>query len=83
MSSREALHWLVDEIPENEIGRAQRVLGALLEPRNPLDTLAAAPEDDEPETSEERTAVKEALREIREGKPGLSTSELERELGLR
>lgn len=41
-----------------------------------------APEDDEPEAPEERAAVEEALREIEEGKPGLTTEELKRELGI-
>lgn len=45
--------------------------------------LDAAPRDDEPETPEERAAVVEALREIHEGTPGLSSDDLRRELGLR
>ncbi len=47
-----------------------------------LGALDAAPRDDEPETSEERVAVEEAHREIRAGEAGLTTEELERELGL-
>lgn len=52
-------------------------------PGDPLDSLDAAPFDDEPETAEEQASVAEALREIREGKPELTSEELKRELGLR
>jgi len=45
-------------------------------------SLDMAPEDDEPETPEERAAVEEALREIEEGEPGLTSEEVKRELGL-
>lgn len=48
----------------------------------PLYTLDTAPEDDEPETPEEREAVEAALREISDGTPGVTTEQLERELGL-
>lgn len=84
MSSRDALHRLVEDLPESELPRAERVLEALKEiAEAPLYALETAPLDDEPETLEERAAVEEALREIREGKPGLTTEELKRELGLR
>lgn len=84
MSSRNALHRLVEDLPESELPRAARVLEALRETAEvPLYTLETAPLDDEPETPEERAAVEEALQEIREGMPGLTTEELKRELGLR
>lgn len=87
MPNRNTLHQLVDQLPETEIGRARHVLAALLEAAEEEDpvlrSLRSAPADDEPETDEERSAVEEALQEVREGKPGLSTAELERELGLR
>jgi hypothetical protein len=76
---------LVEDLPESEVPRAVRVLEALrdaAELSQPLHTLETAPPDDEPETPEERAAVAEAWREIREGKPGLTTEELKRELGL-
>jgi len=44
--------------------------------------LDTAPEDDEPETPEERAAVEEALREVEEGESGLTSEELKRELGI-
>lgn len=83
MPSRDSLHRLVDDLPESEIVRAERVLEALKEtagaPR--VYTLENAPEGDEPETPEEAAAVAEAWREHREGKR-LTTEELKRELGL-
>jgi hypothetical protein len=90
MPNRAALHQLVDQLPATEIGRARHVLAALLEAAEEEDpvlrSLRSAPVDDEVdevETPEERSAVEAALQEAREGRPGLSTEELERELGLR
>jgi hypothetical protein len=85
--NRDTLHQLVEQLPETEIGRARHVLAALLEAAEEEDpvlrSLRVAPVDDEAETPDERFAIEEALQEVREGKPGLSTAELERELGLR
>jgi hypothetical protein len=82
MSPRDALHRLIDDLPEGEIPRAERVLQALKEAAEaPSHTLENAPIDDEPETPEEAAAVAEAWREHREGK-SLTTEELKRELGL-
>jgi hypothetical protein len=83
--TRETLHQLIDDLDERDVFTAGRVLGALRDSRqvsDPLHALDMAPEDDEPETPEERAAVEEALREIQEGKPGLTTEELKRELGI-
>lgn len=82
MSPRDALHRLIDDLPEGEIPRAERVLQALKEAAEaPSYTLETAPMDDEPETPEEAAAVAQAWREHREGK-SLTTEELKRELGL-
>jgi hypothetical protein len=82
MASRDSLHHLVDDLPETEIGRAERLLQVLKETAvPPLFTLENAPEDDEPETPEEAAAVAEAWREHREGE-SLTTEEVKRELGL-
>lgn len=83
--TRETLHQLVEDLDEQDVPTAGRVLGALRDSRlgpDPLRALDMAPEDDEPETPEERAAVEEALREIEEGKPGVTTEELKRELGI-
>jgi hypothetical protein len=82
MALRDSLHRLVDDLPETEIGRAERLLQVLKETAEPpLYTLENAPEDVEPETPEEAAAVVEAWREHREGK-SLTTEEVKRELGL-
>lgn len=83
MPSRDSLHRLIDDLPESEIFRAERVLQALRETAEPDSfTLENAPEDDEPEVPEEGAAVAEAWREHREGK-GFTTEEMKRKLGLR
>ena len=82
MPSRDSLHRLVDDLPETEIVRAERLLEVLKETAEPpLSGLENAPEDDESETPEEAAAVAEAWREHREGR-SLTTEELKRELGL-
>lgn len=82
MPSRDSLHRLIDDLPESEIFRAERVLQALKETAGtPAYTLENAPEDDELETAEEAAAVAEAWRERAEGK-SLTTEQLKRELGL-
>jgi hypothetical protein len=82
MISRDSLHRLVDNLPESEVARAERVLQALKETaETSFYSLEDAPEDDERETSEEASAVAEAWREHAEGK-GFTTEELKRELKL-
>ena len=84
MSSRDALHRLVEELPESEVPRAERVLEALketAEPEGPLYTLDTAPLDDEPETEDERAAVAEAREEHRRGE-GVPHEEVKRRWGL-
>ena len=82
MPSRDSLHRLVDDLPETEISRAERLLEVLKETAEPPRyTLENAPEDDEAETPKEAAAVAEAWRDHREGK-SLTTEELKRDLGL-
>jgi hypothetical protein len=82
MASRDSLHRIVDDLPETEIARAERLLEVLKETAEPrLHTLESAPEDDEPETVEEAAAVAEAWRDHREGK-SLTTKDLMQRLGL-
>jgi hypothetical protein len=82
MASRDSLHRLVDDLPETELFRAERMLEVLKETAAPsLYTLDSAPEDDEAKTPEETAAVSEAWRDHRAGK-SLTTEELKRELGL-
>jgi len=80
VSSRDHLRQLVDRLPESELSAAERFLSFLC--ADPvLLALANAPEDDEPETEEERLAVEEARESLRRG-AGISHEELRRELGL-
>lgn len=81
MASRDSLHRLIDDLPESEITRAERLLKVLKETAEPVYTLENALEDDEPESAEEAAAVTEAWREHRAGK-SLTTEELKRELRL-
>jgi len=82
MTSRDSLHRLVDDLPETEVFRAERLLEVLKDTAEPPRySLENAPEDDETETAEEAAAVAEGWREHREGK-SLTTEELKRNLGL-
>ena len=66
MTTREALYRLIDELPEGELGMAERLLERLRRRGDgPLPrVLLEAPEDDEPETEEERAAVLEAYEDL-------------------
>lgn len=80
---REELHRLVDELPEDEVKVALRYLEFIRErAADPLRwALEHAPLDDEPETEEERQAVKEGKADIRAGRT-MTSDEVRRELGL-
>lgn len=76
MTTKEALHHLIDQLPED---RAERLLDAVRDPV--LLSRITAPIDDEPETDEERAAVAETRRDVARGDL-ISTEQLTRELGL-
>jgi len=61
MQDRQTLHTLVDELPEPELPVAQRFLEYLgQQGRDPLrEFLATVPEDDEPVSEEDRTAIRQ------------------------
>ncbi len=83
MTTREALHHLVDALPEPALWRAERLLTALEEEEAALPAvLRDAPLDDEEETEEERAAVAEARAEITAGQRGVNQEDVKRELGL-
>ena len=69
MDGRQALHALVDALPEPEVLAAQRYLEFLRErPQDPLRTLLeSAPWDDEPLTKEDLVALREGLEEAARG----------------
>jgi hypothetical protein len=69
MVTREELHQIVDWLPEGMLAAGGQAFLDFLKQTDPvLYALITAPEDDEPETEEERAAVEEVYREIQEGK---------------
>jgi hypothetical protein len=82
MTIKEELHRLVDELPEGEMYGAKRFLEYLRNMGDPvLRAMLEAPEDDEPETAEERAAVAEAYEDFEAGRV-VSHQEIKREFGL-
>ena len=80
MTSRAELHHIIDMLPNSELARAKRLLGAI--PDDPvLRALITAPIDDEPVTDEDRRAIDEARKSLRTH-GGISAAELRRRLGL-
>jgi hypothetical protein len=59
MSAREELHLLLDRIPESDVPTTEKFLRSLVDPVELA--ILTAPEDDEPESQEERAAVAAAL----------------------
>ncbi|MGE0541602.1 MAG: hypothetical protein AB7R89_15615 [Dehalococcoidia bacterium] len=83
MITREQLHQLLAELPECDLHMAELLIQWRHELRDNrmLVTLATAPLDDEPETSEEAAAVAEAREAIARGDV-YSMEEIKREFGL-
>ena len=82
MGGRQALHRLIDDLPEQDLPVAIRVLEALRATSDPdLRALMSAPLDNEPDKDDADGGLSEARSEAREGK-GLSHDEVKRELGL-
>ena len=82
MVTKERLHALIEALPEDRLGRVERLLVAVLDD-DPLGlSLVLAPLDDEPESEAEQTAVAEALAEVErgEGKP-IPAEDVYREFG--
>jgi predicted transcriptional regulator len=79
MTTREALHRLVDSIPASQLDDARRALEPLADPV--LTTLENAPWDDEEETDEERAAVAEGKADLEAGN-FVTLEEVRREFGL-
>lgn len=82
MTRREALHQLLDELPETDLPAVTRVLEALRATSDPLvRALDSAPLDDEPDDDDLDGGLTEARRDAEAGR-GITTEELRRELGL-
>ncbi|MGI8689013.1 MAG: hypothetical protein ACR2M3_10575 [Thermomicrobiales bacterium] len=69
MSIKEDVHRLVDELPDDDLPAAQRLLEALrTKEHDPLmQHLMQAPIDDEPTTPEEDAGAAEARQELQRG----------------
>jgi hypothetical protein len=79
---RDALHRLVDDLPDTMLQEAEEYLRALYLYPDPVErALHLAPLDDEPETEEERRAAKDANEEWLRGE-ARSLEDVRRELGL-
>ena len=66
---RQRLRQLVDQLPEEELQAAHRYLQYLLRVTDPVfRALLDAPEDEEPETPEEASAVQEARDDAQHGR---------------
>lgn len=79
---KEQLHRLVDGLPDSEVHAARRYLEYLHNLQDPvLRAFLEAPEDDEPETPEERAAVAEAREDFKAGRV-VTLEQVKRELGL-
>ncbi len=83
MSSRQALHQLLDELPERDLPTVTRVLEALRATvaDSLVRTLDDAPFDDEPDDDDFDGGLTEARRAADKGL-GVTTAQLRRELGL-
>ena len=79
VTTREALHRLIDELPEDTLAAAERELAALRD--DPLlRALALAPADDELVTDEDRVDLQAARAEYRRGET-LSNEDVRRAMG--
>jgi len=82
MAAREALHRLVDDLPEEDVKTAERLLAALVITRDPvLQRLLTAPPDDEPDRDDDDHGLTQARREMQKGDL-VSLDEVRRELDL-
>lgn len=78
IADRARLHELIDALPSESLEPAGRYLERATDPM--IAVLDAAPWDDEPLTAEERRQIEESERGIAEGRPLLTTAELEAEI---
>ncbi len=79
---RKRLHQLIDELPEDEIGAAERYLQSLCADDDPvIRAVRTAPVDDEPLTDEDRAAIDEGRSDIAAGR-GIPHHRVLRKLGL-
>lgn len=81
MTTREQLHRIVDELPEEELEAALKAIEARSD--DPMiRRLDDAPPEDEEISAEEEAAVQEARDELAAGAPLVSQDEIKREFGI-
>lgn len=81
MTTREKLHRIVDELPEEQLDAALRAIETHSD--DPLiRRLEEAPAEDEEISAEEEAAVQEARDELAAGSPLVSHDEIKREFGV-
>jgi hypothetical protein len=68
MGARDSLHQLVNELPEEDIPTAERVLSALRETAAPHVPLDTAPFDDEPDDDDFDGGLTEARADAEAGR---------------
>jgi hypothetical protein len=82
MTAREALHRIIDDLPEGDLPVVTRVLEALQTTADPvLHALLTAPLDDEADDDDFDGGLSQARKELAEGQ-GVSHEEVMSELGL-
>jgi hypothetical protein len=81
MTTREKLHRIVDELPEEELDAALEAIEARADDPMIRRFEDAAPEDEEI-SAEEEAAVREVRDEVRAGAPRVSHDEIKREFGI-
>jgi hypothetical protein len=79
--TREALHELIDRIPDSEIVAAQRLLEHLARDAS-FRSAMSAPPDDEPVTAGDAEAIGRARRDLEAGRV-VSHDDVLREFGIR
>lgn len=82
MTTRETLHHMIDELPDDALPAVAHLVQSLRsagDDRLPR-VLADAPWDDEPQSAEEREALKEAYATVARGAI-VADEDLDRELG--
>jgi hypothetical protein len=81
MTTREKLHRIVDELPEEELAAALEAIEA--RPGDPMiRILDEAPLEDEEISAEEEAAVRETREETAAGVTLHSSEDIEREFGI-
>jgi hypothetical protein len=67
VTTKEALHRLIDELPDEELSEAERILRALTIADPVERSLTLAPLDDEPDTDDELDGLREARAQAARG----------------